>query len=229
MPEYRSAFPPVYVTVDVVLLTIKDDQLQVLMVKRGSMPWRGWWALPGGFIRQEEDLITAARRELTEETGLTVEPSHLEQVATFGAPKRDPRARTVSVGYLGILPELPQPVAGTDAAFAAWQPVDRMISRRLPFDHHTILEAGVERARNKLEYTNLATAFVGEEFTIGELRRVYEIIWGRRLDPGNFQRKVQSVQGLLQPVGPPRSLERGRPARIYRRGAAAALNPPMMR
>lgn len=151
MPEYRSPLPRVYVTVDVVLLTIEDDQLRVLMIKRGSRPWRGWWALPGGFGRQDEDLMTAARREL-EKSGLKVEPSHLEQIATFGAPKHDPRARTVSVAHLGVLPELPSPVAGTDAAFGAWRPVDEIIARRLPFDHHEILEAGVERARNKLEY-----------------------------------------------------------------------------
>src|SRR5688500_13240664 len=109
---YTSEFPPIYVTVDVVLLTIRDERLQVLMVRRGSRPWRGWLALPGGFIRQTEDLPDGARRELREETGVRLGSAHLEQLGTFGAPRRDPRARTVSVAYLAVLPSLPQPVAG---------------------------------------------------------------------------------------------------------------------
>ena len=229
MVEYRSAFPPVYVTVDIVLLTIRDDQLHVLMIKRGSKPWRGWWALPGGFIRQYEDLAAAARRELVEETGLMVEPVHLEQLGSFGAPSRDPRARTVSVAYLGILPGLPFPTAGTDATSAEWRPVEEVLDRRMPFDHHTILSSAVERARGKLEYTPIATSFVGNAFTIGELRRVYEIVWGRPLDPGNFHRKLRSAADFIESTGTTREGGRGRPASLYRRGSATVLNPPILR
>jgi 8-oxo-dGTP diphosphatase len=225
---HTAEFPPVYVTVDVVLLTIRDDRLQVMMVRRGSKPWRGWLALPGGFLRQTEDLSGGARRELREETGLDVEPAHLEQLGTFGAPGRDPRARTVSVAYLAVLPALPQPVAGTDATDAGWQPVAAMLDRKLPFDHHEILAAGVERGRNKLEYTTLATAFVGPTFTVAELRRVYEVVWGRPLDPGNFHRKVLGSDGFVRPTEIQRTGGRGRPAATYERGDAALLNPPIL-
>lgn len=224
-----ATFPPVYVTVDVVLLTVRAEQLQVMMVRRGSTPWRGWLALPGGFVRQREDLPDAARRELREETGLAVEPPHLEQLGTFGAPRRDPRARTVSVAYLAVLPSLPDPVAGTDAVEAQWQPVAGMLGRRLPFDHHDILAAGVDRARSKLEYSTLATAFVGPRFTVAELRRVYEIVWGRPLDPGNFHRKVLGSADFVRPTDTERSGGRGRPAALYSPGDATLLNPPILR
>jgi 8-oxo-dGTP diphosphatase len=226
---YTSRFPPIYVAVDIVLLTIRDDTLQVLMVRRGSNPWRGRLALPGGFVRQAEDLPAAARRELREETGLAVEPAHLEQIATFGAPRRDPRARTISVGYLAVLPALPEPVAGTDAAAAEWQPVADISQRRLPFDHNDILAAGVERARSKLEYSTLATAFVGPTFTIAELRRVYETMWDRTLDPGNFHRKVLASNGFVRRTRWERSGSRGRPSAIYQHGPAVLLNPPILR
>jgi 8-oxo-dGTP diphosphatase len=226
---YTSEFPPVYVTVDVVLLTLRDAQLQVLMVRRGSQPWRGWLALPGGFVRPEEDLLEAARRELREETGLAVEPAHLEQLGTFGHPDRDPRARTVAVAHLAVLPALPEPVAGTDAAEASWQPVEEVLEHELPFDHAEILAAGVERARSKLEYTPLATAFVGPTFTIAELRHVYETVWGRRLDPGNFHRKVVGSPGFVERAPGERPGSRGRPAAVYRAGPAILLNPPLWR
>ncbi|SDT33493.1 8-oxo-dGTP diphosphatase [Friedmanniella luteola] len=227
--SYTSAFPPVYVTVDVVLLTLRADRLHVLMVERGSEPWRGWLALPGGFVRQDEDLPEAARRELREETGLAVEPVHLEQLGTFGRPDRDPRARTVAVAHLAVLPALPEPVAGTDAAGASWQPVEAVLDRELPFDHHDILLAGVERARGKLEYTTLATAFAGPTFTIAELRHVYETVWGRPLDPGNFHRKVVGAPGFVERAPGERSSGRGRPAAVYRAGTATLLNPPLWR
>ncbi|MCW2811358.1 MAG: hydrolase [Friedmanniella sp.] len=222
-------FPPVYVTVDVVVLTIRDDELHVLLVRRGSQPWLGCLALPGGFLRQTEDLPDGVRRELREETGLSLEPAHLEQLGTFGAPDRDPRARTVSVAYLAVLPGLGEPVAGTDAAEARWFPVAEILATDLPFDHHLILTTGLERARSKLEYTTLATAFVGPTFTIGELRQVYEIIWGRPLDPGNFHRKVLGSHHFVHRTDAARTGGRGRPAALFRPGRTGLLNPPILR
>ena len=227
--SYTSKFPPVYVTADIVLLTIRDDELRVLMVRRGSDPWRGCLALPGGFVRQTEDLPEAARRELREETGLQLEPAHLEQLGTFGAPDRDPRARTVSVAYLAVLPSLPQPTPGTDAVEADWQPVGAVLEGQLPFDHHAILSGGLERARSKLEYTTLATAFVEPSFTIADLRRVYEVTWGRTLDPGNFHRKVLGSPGFVHSTKEERAGRRGRPAALYTAGEASLLNPPILR
>ena len=131
---------PFSVTVDLVVLTIRADALCALVVRRGAPPHAGRWALPGGFVGKREDLADAARRELFEETGLGDLPFHLEQLATYGAPRRDPRGRVVSVAYLALAPELPEPTAGTDAADARWQPVESLLGGRpLAFDHALIL------------------------------------------------------------------------------------------
>ena len=246
------AFDPVAVTVDVVTLTIRDGALDVLLVQRGVPPFEGQWALPGGFVKPqagaagqpaEEDLDEAAVRELAEETGQRLGRIHLEQLATYGAPGRDPRMRVISVAYLVFAPELPEPEAGSDARAAAWVPVASLglaegggqrpgTSRKLAFDHARILADGLERARSKLEYTPLATAFVADEFTISELRTVYETVWGERLHAGNFHRKVLSVPGFVESTGETTQTggPRGGPrARLYRRGDALLLHPALLR
>ena len=108
-------------------------------------------------------------------------------------------------------------------------PVDELLSSRLAFDHGRILADGLERARAKLEYTPLATAFVGEDFTVAELRHVYEVVWGKTLDPRNFHRKVTGSPGMLEPTGGRTTRNAGRPAQLYRRGEATLLNPPITR
>jgi 8-oxo-dGTP diphosphatase len=267
------AYDPVAVTVDVLALTIRDAALHVLLVQRGEPPFEGAWALPGGFVRRhrdtagrhwEEDLEEAAARELAEETGLVAEVDdgrgaaraalgrvHLEQLATYGTPGRDPRMRVISVAYLAFAPDLPDPRAGTDAAAAGWVPVGSLglpgpdgyrpgrpvaqqpgTSRKLAFDHARILADGLERARAKLEYTPLATAFVGAEFTVGELRAVYETVWGERLHGPNFRRKVLSVPGFVESLG--ERTEHGGPrggprAALYRAGDARLLHPALLR
>jgi 8-oxo-dGTP diphosphatase len=219
------------VTVDLVVFTIREDELCALTIRRAVPPYRGRWALPGGFVLEDEDLVDAARRELAEETGLDDRREHLEQLATYGAPRRDPRKRVVSVAYLALAAELPEPAAGSDAADARWQPVDELLtgSRRLAFDHDEILRDGLARARAKLEYSPLATAFCQSEFTVAELRHVYEVVWGVELDPRNFHRKVTSAAGFLAPIGKHTTRNGGRPAQLYRRGPAVLLNPPISR
>ena len=219
------------VTVDLVILTVRDGRLAVLAVRRGGHPFRGRWALPGGFVGEAEDLADAAVRELAEETGVATLQGHLEQLATYGAPGRDPRGRVVTVAYLALLPEAPAPAAGSDAADAAWLAVDDLLDdpAALAFDHHRILGDGVERARAKLEYSPLAAAFCGEEFTIGELRRVYEAVWGTPLDPRNFHRKVSGTPGFVEATGATTTRDGGRPAQLFRRGPAALLHPAMLR
>lgn len=221
--------PTFAVTVDLVVLTVRDSALNVLLVQRGGEPYWGRWALPGGFVQADEDLPDAAERELAEETGLAEPAGHLEQLASYGAPGRDPRGRVVTVAYLALLPDLPAPVAGTDAAAARWWPVAQVHRRDLAFDHDRILADGVERARSKLEYTSLATAFCPPEFTIAALRSVYETVWGTPLDPRNFHRKVTSTPGFVVPTGRATAGDPGRPAQLYRRGPATILHPPMLR
>jgi len=215
------------VAVDLVVLTIREGRLCVLLVRRGIPPYRGRQALPGGFLEAGEDLLQAAERELAEETGLSDLPVHLEQLASYGAPRRDPRGRVVSVAHLAIGPDLPDPVAGSDAASAGWVPVDSV--GPLAFDHELILADALERSRAKLEYTPLAAAFCVEPFTVSELRAVYEAVWGVEIDPRNFHRKVTSVAGFLEPTRETRQEGRGRPAQLYRRGDAELLMPPLMR
>ncbi|MFC9796503.1 NUDIX domain-containing protein [Streptomyces sp. NPDC127584] len=275
MPPYDpSAFPPFAVTVDLVVLTVRRHALCTLVVRRGEAPYKGRWALPGGFVREDEDLGGAAARELVEETGLCAHdpaapppvPSngaHLEQLATYGAPDRDPRMRVVSVAHLALAPDLPAPRAGGDANSARWAPVEELLGEELlagtvdasaavrgadgeasgdaggdekeggpvalAFDHARILADGVERARSKIEYSSLATAFCPPEFTVGELRRVYEAVWGVALDPRNFHRKVTGTPGFLVPAGGTTTRQGGRPAQLFRAGGATLLNPPMLR
>lgn len=230
MVTYTSEFPVFYVTVDIVVLTVRDGALCALVVERGERPYRGRWALPGGFVEPEEDLEAAAVRELGEETAVSTGVVRLEQLAAFGAPKRDPRHRVVSVAWLAIVPYGPEPTAGSDAAAAAWKPVDYLLRRgRLAFDHKDILGVAVERARAKLENSDLALDFVPEEFTVAELREVYEVMWGSELDAGNFHRKVTKAPGFLESTG--KSVQRGpgRPAELFRRGGADELYPPLSR
>jgi 8-oxo-dGTP diphosphatase len=224
--------PPVLVAVDLVILTLRASALHVLLVQRGIEPHRGELALPGGFLQHSgEGLLTAARRELHEEADLDAARLHLEQLGAYGEPDRDPRGRVVSIAYLAIAPGLPEPTAGTDAAGACWRPVDAILSERttLSFDHAAIVADGVERARAKLENSALATAFCAETFTISDLRLVYEAVWGVRLDPGNFYRRVLGVPGFITSAGSDRRTTKGRPAQLFQAGPATVLHPPLTR
>ena len=214
------------VAVDIVVLTITDGRLQVALVERGIAPFEGAPALPGGFVLQEESVIGAARRELVEETGLDLGATHLEQLATFGDPGRDPRGRVISVAHLALAASLGGLTPGSDAAGARWCPVQDVPA--LAFDHDEILRAGIERARAKLEYTTIATRFCGPQFTMTELRQVYEAAWGVEVDARNFSRKVLGSRGFVVECGTRRG-GRGRPAALYRAGTAGGLHPPIMR
>ncbi|MFI6091750.1 NrtR DNA-binding winged helix domain-containing protein [Streptomyces sp. NPDC051218] len=224
--------PPVLLTVDLVILTLRESRLHVLLVERGEDPFRGMSALPGGFLSHDgEEILDAAHRELSEETALPAGSVHLEQLAVYGDSGRDPRGRVVSVAHLAIAPRLPEPVAGTDATDAAWVPAEAVLSGevKLAFDHRRIVSDGIERARTKLEFSSLATAFCRENFTITELQQVYEAVWGTELDTRNFYRKVQAVKGFIVPIGTNRRTTGGRPARLYRTGPKTMLFPPLIR
>ncbi|WP_025273604.1 NUDIX hydrolase [Haloglycomyces albus] len=224
--------PAVLVAVDLVILTLRASTFHVLLVERGIEPFQGQHALPGGFLNNsKEDVYDAALRELQEEADLDGSKLHIEQLGAYGKPDRDPRGRVLSVAYLTIAPGLPEPSAGTDAAAAAWIPVDDVLSHKveLAFDHRQILTDAVEQARIKLEHTPLATAFCDDTFTIADLQRVYEAVWGVRLDMRNFYRKVQRTPGFIEATGTSLRPQRGRPARVFRAGPATVLHPPLSR
>lgn len=232
MPADRTpaVFPPFAVTVDLVILSVRDGALSVLLVARGVPPFRGKWALPGGFVHVDEDLDHAAYRELKEEAGIGRSDVVLEQLRTYGTPKRDPRQRVVTVAWLALGADLPEPFAGSDAAAAQWIPVSAALGgMSLAFDHVRILEDGVERAKAKLEYTGYAAALCGPTFTIGELHAVYEAVWGVTLDRANFQRKVIKLTGFLTETGESTASGRGRPARLFRGDPHVSFDQPFLR
>lgn len=219
----------VHVAADVVILTIREDCFEVLLVRRGNPPFKGDPAIPGGFLEPDETIEEAAERELREETALTAKNSLLEQVGVYSDPDRDPRRRVVSVAFVAMVPDPPRARAGGDAAAAEWHPVDTALEEPLAFDHRRILADAVEHARRRLEYTTAATAFCPERFTISELRRVYEIVWRTRLDPGNFHRKVTRIGGFVEPTGASTTRDGGRPAALYRAGGRRWLQTPLQR
>lgn len=198
------------VTVDVVIFTLRDNDLQVLLIKRGHLPFRGRWALPGGFVQVDESLEAAARRELAEETGVT--NVYLEQLYTFGEPERDPRGRVISVAYIALVPA-PLAVHGSsDAGDAAWLSVSELPP--LAFDHTAIVQYALTRLRYKIEYSAVGFRLLPPEFTLSELQKAYEIILGEPLDKRNFRRRIIEA-AVIEPLDQVRSGE-GRPARLYR-------------
>ena len=208
------AAPAPVVAVDVAVFTVRAGVLRVLLAQARTGPFAGWWALPGGRVRENESLDQAATRELLARTALGSDV-YLEQLYTFGHPHRDPHDRVVSVAYLGLLAD-PDRVAGPIATgkygAVAWQPVSRLPP--LAYDHGAVVRLAVTRLRSKLQYTNLAYTLLPRTFTLAEMQTLYEAILGRRLDRRNFRRKVLSL-GLLRPVG---RVRRGphRPAALHR-------------
>ena len=203
------------VTVDIVIFTVREASLQVLLVKRGVPPFEGQCAIPGGFLREGESLEEAALRELHEETG--VRNVFLEQLYTFGDPKRDPRGRVVTVAYYALMASDKLSLsAGADAAEARWFRAHDLPS--VAFDHKHILDYAIERLRNKLEYTTVGFQLLPEKFTLGELQAVYEAILGKQLDKRNFRRKI-ALLGILKPLREWQHTGR-KPAQLFRFAAS---------
>ncbi len=208
---------PVSVAVDIVIFAVREGRLKVLLVKRGIPPFEGRIAIPGGFLQEAEDLEAAARRELKEETG--VSGVYLEQLCTFGAPRRDPRGRVLSVCYMALVP--PDrgltPAAGGDAQAASW--FDAHEPPDLAFDHSEILDYARQRLRWKLEWTTAAFALLPARFTLTELQKVYEAVLKRPIDKRNFRRKVLSLE-VLKPTKEFRAEGLPRPAQLFEFSAA---------
>jgi 8-oxo-dGTP diphosphatase len=199
----------IQVTVDIVIFTIREARLKVLLIKRGIPPFKDSYAIPGGFVLEDESLDAAAARELKEETG--VSDVYLEQLYSFGHPRRDPRGRVITVAYYALIPTGHPVRAGSDASAAEWR--DTADLPRLAFDHRQIVDYALERLRNKLEYTTTGFTLLPEQFTLSELQAVYEAILNKKLDRRNFRKKLDLL-GVLKPVSGWRKTGR-KPARLY--------------
>lgn len=209
---YTYDYPHPAVTVDVVLFTIRDDDLKALLIQRAQEPFEGSWALPGGFVGIGESLRRAAWRELREETG--VHAGYIEQLHTFGRPGRDPRERVITVAYLALLPsDRLEPVAASDAKDAKLFSLKNLPD--LAFDHANILRRAHERLKEKLDDSVIALQLLPVAFTHSELRRVYELVLGVMLDKRNFRKKISAL-GVIEATGEAKRAGPHRPAKLYR-------------
>jgi 8-oxo-dGTP diphosphatase len=209
---YCYDYPHPAVTVDIVIFTVRDAQLKLLLIRRAGEPYRGKWALPGGFIEMEEELEQSARRELKEETGVCA--AYLEQLYTFGRPGRDPRERVITVAYTALIPsEKLHLRAASDAEAVGWFGMDELPA--LAFDHDEILDMARQRLVAKLDYSTIAFQLLGEEFTLTELQGVYEAILQEPVDKRNFRKWVHGL-GVIEESGNERRMGPHRPAKLYR-------------
>ena len=219
--KYTYSWPRPAVTVDIVLFTVagtlRNLRLQVLLIERGEQPYRGAWAMPGGFVHEDEDLDAAALRELQEETGIA--RVFLEQVAAVGTPRRDPRGHVVTVLYVGLIAgDRHQLASQGDAMAARWFDVAADVPLpRLAFDHAELLQKALAHLRRRLdEAPTLCFELLPERFTLSELQTLAEAILGEELDRRNFRRKLKDRPDLLVPADGTRREGRHRPAQLYR-------------
>lgn len=209
---YTYKYPRAALTVDCVVFGFDESELKVLLIERALEPFKGSWALPGGFVHVDETIDEAARRELAEEAGLA--NVFLEQLYTFGAVDRDPRERVVSVAYFALVKLSDYNArAAADAADARWFPVSEV--PKLAFDHAEILATALDRLKSKVRYQPIGFELLPPKFTLSQLQHLYEAVLGTELDKRNFRKKVLSF-GLLVPLKETRMVGRHRPAQLFR-------------
>lgn len=210
--RYTYAHPHPAVTVDCVVFGFDNADLKLLLIRRKTPPFQDGWALPGGFVRLDESVEAAARRELSEETGLG--ELYLEQLFTFGEVNRDPRERVISVAYYALLKLSDHHVqAGTDADAVAWFPVAKL--PKLAFDHELVVAHGLQRLKAKVRYEPIGFELLPGKFTLGELQRLYETVLEQSLDKRNFRKKILSMK-LLEPLNEYQRDVAHRAAQFYR-------------
>ena len=209
---YQYEYPHPAVTTDIVIFSIRDAELKLLLIKRAGQPYKGKWALPGGFVQLDEDLKTGALRELEEETGLR--DVYLEQLYTFGKPDRDPRERVITVAYYALIrSDQVSLYANTDAEAVGWFGMDELPP--LAFDHADIVDMAQQRLVAKLDYSTIAFQFMGDTFTLPELQSVYEVILREAIDKRNFRKWILALE-RIEETGELRREGPHRPAKLYR-------------
>jgi 8-oxo-dGTP diphosphatase len=232
LESYRPGnYPAVVAAADLVSFAVAGGILHTVLVRRGGHPFKDVLALPGGFLRPDEDALQAARREMGEETSLAVpDAAYIEQLTTYSSPGRDPRMRVISIAHLVLLPTdgtaLPELAAGSDAAAAAWHPVHDVLGGELAFDHATILRDGLDRLAGKMEYTTIGARLLPEEFTMTQLRTVYGAVWNTALTPGNFTRKMMPI--VTDTGRKSRAAAGGPPAALFT-ATDRYIHPPLAR
>jgi len=209
----KKGYEQLSVTVDLVIFTVIDNELKVLLIKRGQEPFIDFWALPGGFVRINESLEEAALRELKEETG--IQKVYLEQLYTFGNPKRDPRGRVVTISYFALVDSTKiKPVVTGEEQIkdVMWFSINKL--PKLGFDHEDIVKYALKRLCYKLEYTAIGFGLLPEFFTLTDIQELYEIILNEKLDKRNFRKKILSMN-LLETTKKYRKGQH-RPALLYK-------------
>lgn len=210
-------YPKPALTVDIVIFTVRDNQLQVLLIERGGHPFKGRLAIPGGFLnpREDDSIVDAAKRELQEETG--VDAPYLEQLGAYGNRRRDPRDWVATVVYFALLPAHKiEPKAGSDAKSVHWISIrGEAVDRPLAFDHAEILKDAIGRLRAKLEYSPIAAYLLPEAFTLQELQHTYELIMDENFSKKAFREQVKKA-GIVEALPGKMRYGQNRPAQLYR-------------
>ena len=196
------------ITVDVVILTIKNNAIHVLLVKRTTEPFKGRWAIPGGYVRLSENLDEAALRVLKEKTD--VDSIYLEQLYTFGDPLRHPNARVITCAYFALVRSEDIKIVSTPEL--GWHKVSDLPP--LAYDHKEIIQYSLKRTRERLELCPVAYQLLPEKFTLTEMQKAYELIMERKLDKRNFRKKALATDGLIELEEYTKSSSK-RPARLY--------------
>ncbi len=199
-------------TVDIVIFTVRNSELEILLIKRNAQPYLGEWALPGGFFSKNDSLEEAAKKKLYDEAG--VKDVYLEQLYTFGDPKRDPRGRIITISYFALInsENIKLDVHVPDVKEAEWVSVKNL--PKLAFDHEKIVSYALQRLKWKLEYTNVVYSLLPEKFTLTEMQKVYETILSERVDKRNFRKKILSLK-LLKDTKKIKKDVSHRPAKLY--------------
>ncbi len=198
-------------SVDAVVFGYEEGKISVLLIKRKYEPFKDKWAIPGGFVLNDESLEEAVERELQEETGIKI--NYLEQLYTFGKPSRDPRGRVVSIAYFGLVrPNMFEIFASTDASEVQWFTIDRL--PRLAFDHKTILKIAIERLQGKITYEPIGFELLDKKFPFSDLEKLYTTLLGREIDRRNFRKKILGLN-VLDELKEKVSKGSGRPANLF--------------